>query len=219
MTKQILDAMTELAVESNFWIIYDECYSEFVFHPHTHHRMMNKDYTIFINSFSKSSAVTGWRIGYICGPEKIIQASNQLQGHVSSNPCSIAQHGMIGAFTNEHKQFLDQIRKELQLRFAFTCEQLNSIPFITYIPPQGAFYFFINIENIIGKKYFHHTIKTTTDFALHLLENEKVAVIPGEVFNDPTGIRLSFALSLEDIKVGMYGLRKFIEDIHASNEI
>lgn len=213
-----LTVIAQLAIEHNFYIIFDECYSKLVYQPAKHTNIVKcvnavKDRTIIINSFSKTYAVTGWRIGYFAADKKIVKAIKDLQGHSTSNPSCLSQYGLLSAFEADHSEFLNHINAVLTEGLNTAIEIMDSIPGITYQKPQGAFYLYPNIEKLIGKTYAGKKINTSTDLAEILLEESHVAVVPGDAFSDPFGIRISYAISKEDVIEGLNRIKNLFTKI------
>lgn len=216
--ESVLTAIAQLAIENNFYIIFDECYSKLVYPPARHVNIVKcvneaKDRTIIINSFSKTYAVTGWRIGYFAADKKIIKAVKELQGHTTSNPSSLSQYGLLSTFDTDHSEFLDNIHSILTDRLNAAIEIMDNISGITYQKPQGAFYLYPNIKKLIGVSYCGKIINSSTDLAEILLEESHVAVVPGDSFSDPFGIRISYAISKKDVIEGLNRIKKLFAKI------
>jgi aspartate aminotransferase len=172
-----------------------------------------KDRTVTINGLSKAFAMTGWRLGYMAGPEEIIKASIKMQGQFTSATCSIAQRAAIVALTNGPEKVSGMVeafknRKELAHRL------LLEIPHITVNNPQGAFYFFPEISYYIGKSFGTYTIKNSDDLSMYLIHEANVSTVPGSAFGAENYIRLSYATSedliakaIERIKIALANLQ------------
>lgn len=215
--RDTLREIGRLAIKYDFYIIFDECYRDISYLPFVHSNIVSilpelKDRTIIINSFSKSAAITGWRIGYLAGPKSIISAIKVLQGHSTSNACNIAQYAGLGTFCAEQKNSLSNIMQHLKARKTRALDILTTIPDISFIEPQGAFYFFINVSKYFSKKYKSISINNVDNLALLLLEYAKVAFVSGAGFGNNNYIRMSFSVAIEDIEIGLFSFKQFLEE-------
>jgi len=155
--------------------------------------------------------MTGWRIGYIIGPQEVASKINAFQSHLTSNPCSIAQWAAVGAM-RESDEDVEVMRGEFQARRDLICSLLRDMPHITFPEPQGAFYVFVNVQGCVGKSFNGKVIEDDISFCGALLE-DLVAVVPGSAFFAPGYIRVSYASSPEVIKEGMRRLKTFLEKL------
>ena len=154
--------------------------------------------TVTVNGVSKAFAMTGWRIGYIGGPEYIARACNKMQGQITSGANSIAQRATITAL-NESPQRIKFMVDEFKQRRDLIINLLNDIPTFKNNKPEGAFYVFPDISYYFGKTLRGKHISNATDFSLYLLEEALVATVTGEAFGNDNCIRLSYAASKEEI--------------------
>ena len=153
-----------------------------------------KSRILIVNGVSKSHSMTGWRIGYGAGPSDMISAMTMIQSQCTSNPCSIAQHAAVEALTGD-QAFLHGWREIFQQRRDLALSKINTIPGIHCMKPNGAFYLFINCEGVLGKKTpSHHFINDDNDFCLYLLDQAKVAAVPGSAFGMSPYFRISYVL-------------------------
>lgn len=202
-----LKQIANFLVDKGIWVITDEIYENIIYDEAKHISIASlnqetKDITITVNGLSKSYAMTGWRVGYAAGPEEIISAMIKLQGHVTSNINSIAQKGAIEALTGP-QEMIETMRKEYARRRNYVVKKLNSIRGISCNSPDGAFYVFPNISKLYGASLRDIIINNGMDVVNYILEEAHVAVVPGEAFKYPNHIRLSFAISMENIKEGL----------------
>jgi len=216
-SKDELEEIAKLAVENDILVISDEIYEKIVYDGNKHISIasLNKDIkelTIVINGVSKAYAMTGWRIGYAAGPKKIIEIMSNIQSHATSNPNSIAQYASNAGLRGDHS-FMKQRRNKFSERRDFMYEKINSIEGLSCLKPGGAFYIMMNIEDILGKKMAGKVIEDSFSFAEELLDEKKVAVVPGVAFGADNYIRLSYANSLENIKEGLNRIEKFIKEL------
>lgn len=155
--------------------------------------------TVTINGVSKTNAMTGWRVGYGAGPLELIKAINTIQGQTTSHTSSISQYAAIEAIAGDQRH-VPQFAAEFEKRRDLVVEKLNQAPGLTCRLPDGAFYVFPNCTGVLGRKTeAGREIKTDTDFAMYLLEEAGVAVVPGSGFLASPYIRISYASSLEEL--------------------
>ncbi len=216
-TKEELSNLSKILIGKNISCISDEIYEKIIYDDSKHTSIASlgsdiKKLTFVINGFSKSYSMTGWRLGYAAGSAEIIKAMSNLQDHSTSNPTSISQFAGLEAL-NGHQYDLKQMVEEFKKRRDYMVEKINSIKLISTIKPQGAFYCFVNISEIIGKTFEGKTINNSLELTELLLTNAKVAVVPGCVFGDDNFMRLSYATSIENITEGLNRLQEFIDKI------
>lgn len=217
-TEKELLKIAKFCEKHNLIIISDEIYEKLVYDNEKHISIASvTDYaynnTIVINGLSKSSAMTGWRIGYAaCKNREVIKLMTSIQSHTTSNVNSIAQYAAIEAIKNSKKD-LENMVKEFDSRRKYMIKRLDSIDSIKYIIPKGAFYVMVNIKDLFGKKINNRLVEDSLSFSKELLEEEKVAVIPGVGFGVSDYIRLSYATSKENIKEGMDRIEEFIKKL------
>ncbi|MDR1662826.1 MAG: pyridoxal phosphate-dependent aminotransferase [Endomicrobium sp.] len=202
-----LKAIADVCVKHKIFIISDDIYEKLVYDNFNFISIAQvspqaKKLTIIINGVSKAYAMTGWRIGYAAGPKDIIFAMSKIQSQSTSNACSISIKAAIEAL-NGSQECVKNMRKEFEKRRDYIITRLNSIHGITCRKPEGAFYVFPNIKELLGKTFDNKTISTDLEFTDYLLNYAKIAVIPGTPFGADGYIRLSYATSIENIKLGM----------------
>ncbi|WP_242155400.1 pyridoxal phosphate-dependent aminotransferase [Aestuariivivens sediminis] len=201
-SKEELRALADVLVKyPNIYVVSDEIY-EHINYVGGHASMAEfkdmYDRTITVNGVSKAFAMTGWRIGYLGGPEKIARACNKLQGQITSGANCIAQRAVITAL-NESPSRVQYMIDEFKERRDLVLELLNGIDGFKSNVPDGAFYIFPNVSAYFGKTLKGHTINNATDFSLYLLEEALVATVTGDAFGNPDCIRISYAASQEQI--------------------
>jgi aspartate aminotransferase len=163
---------------------------------------------------SKTYAMTGWRIGYIAAPLDIAKAASSMQSHTTSNACSISQYASTEALVSpEGEVFVSNMQKIFDERRKFMVEYLKGVEGIVCIEPKGAFYVFVDVSALYGKQFNGKTINGSLSFADAAL-SKGVALIPGVAFGDDNCIRLSYAISIEDIKEGLDRLTAFIKELN-----
>jgi len=216
-TREELKALADLAVQNNMWIISDEIYEYLVYGDakHTCIASLSEEiykHTITINGLSKSHSMTGWRIGYLAAPLEVAKAAGNIQSHATSNPNSIAQKAAEAALLIEN-DFVSMMVKEFADRRDYMYERLTQIKGLDTIKPQGAFYCFVDIAKLYGKKYKDKLIASASDFADIMLEEESVALVPCADFGTPDCIRLSYAISKESIVKGLDRIQRFVNEL------
>src|SRR5258706_14933523 len=161
------------------------------------------EHTIVVHGFAKAWSMTGWRLGFLAAPEPIAKAIDAIQSHSTSNPTSFAQKGGVVALTGP-QDHLPVWLAEFAKRRAYAHQKLNSIPGISCVNSKGAFYLFPNISKL-GLK--------STEFCARLLEEEKVAAVPGIAFGADHYLRISYATSMANIEKGLDRLEKFAKGL------
>lgn len=216
-TEDDLRAVVYVAIDHGLLIISDEIYDKIIYDGLTHTPVATlgddvKKSTILVNGVSKTYSMTGWRIGFASGDKKVIDAMGNLQGQSTSNPTSISQKAATEALNgpqDEVKRMVDEFKK----RRDFIVDRLNEIPGIRCFKPQGAFYVFPNVSKLLGKKHAGLEIRNSLDFTQFLLEEAKVAVVPGVEFGADDYVRISYATSMEEIKKGVDRIEKAVEKL------
>lgn len=214
-TKEELEMIAEIAVKYDIVVIADEIYEKLVYDGVKHISIASlndeiKKRTIVINGVSKAYAMTGWRIGYCAADESIAKIISNVQSHATSNPNSIAQYASVEALRGPQDD-IEIMRKEFEKRRNYMVEKVNSIPGISCKNPDGAFYVMINITKLFGKTIKGYKINNSVDLCSALLENVKVAAIPGAGFGTDSYIRLSYATSMENIIEGLNRIEDFLK--------
>ena len=172
-----------------------------------------KNKVVTMNGVSKSYAMTGWRIGYAAGEKEIIKAISKIQSQSTTNPSSISQAAAVEAL-NGKQDFIPIRAKAFQERRDFVVNSLNAINGIECLKPDGAFYVFPSCKGLIGKKDKNgNKLENDTDFVQSLLENNNVAVVQGSAFGLDGYFRISYATSMEKLKVAMERIKSFCESL------
>ncbi|MDB2125021.1 pyridoxal phosphate-dependent aminotransferase [Clostridium paraputrificum] len=212
-----LKEIAEFAKKYDLIIISDEIYEKLIYDGKKHVSVasLSEDAynrTIVINGFSKSYAMTGWRLGYAAGNAEVIKLMTSVQSHVTSNTNSIAQYAGVEAL-NGPKDEIEKMVKKFEERRNLMIDRIKRITGLSIIRPEGAFYVMINLENYLGKSINENIINNSVDFSRELLEHEKVAVIPGSAFGLDKYIRLSYATSEELILKGLDRIESFLNKL------
>ena len=200
-------ALARVLEKHDCLILSDDIYEKIVYDGFQFHNLVAlspalRDRTILVNGVSKTYAMTGWRIGYALGPSDVIGAGGKIQSQSTSNPTSIAQAAALEAIRGPQDDLPVMVR-EFAKRREVIVRLMNEIRGIRCLKPQGAFYVFPNVSAVYGKKTAAgKQLQTPCDVADYLLEEAKVAAVPGEDFGSQEHIRFSYATSLEDIEKG-----------------
>lgn len=206
--REELKKIAELCVRDKILVISDEIYEHLIYDKQKHESIatLNKeifDLTVTVNGVSKAFSMTGWRIGYFGAGEEIAKAVTKFQDHSTSNPTSISQKAALAALESANT-WQDKLSQEFEARRNLMLSCLDKIPSLSYIKPQGAFYVFCDISK---------TGLNSSTFAKRLLEEERVALIPGAGFGCDNFVRFSFATSQEKIKQGIERIEKWVKQL------
>lgn len=214
-SKEEICSLAQVLEQTDIAVISDEIYEMLNYTPNpiysiAQYSQKMKENTIIVNGVSKSYAMTGWRIGFTACETKVAKAIASMQSHMTSNPNSIAQYATIAAYSDEEgKKFIGEMFDSFCRRRNLICTELDKIG-VSYVKPDGAFYVFVDIAKFLGKKYNDTIISTPLAFAKVLIADFDVAVIPCESFGNNESLRLSYAISDEDIVKGVQRIGKFI---------
>ena len=210
-SKEELAALAEvLAKHPQVIIIADEIY-EHINYVGKHESIAQfenvREQVVIVNGVSKAYAMTGWRIGFVAGPEWIVKAINKLQGQYTSGPCSVSQKAAEAAYTGTQAP-VEEMRQAFERRRDLIVKLAKEIPGLEVNQPQGAFYLFPKCDSFYGKSAGSHTIKDADDLAMYLLEVGHVACVGGTSFGAPECIRMSYATSDENIIEAMRRIKE-----------
>jgi aspartate aminotransferase len=211
MTEEELAAVAQEAAKREIWVIVDLCYEKLIYDtvPHNLPGVLNKycrDLSVICGSASKAYAMTGWRCGWAIGPAAVIAAQNALQSHATSNVNSITQKAVVAALTGSQaptRAMLEEYRTRRDSLHAW----LTADSRIRCLKPAGAFYMFVDISDTLSVD----GLRTSNDFAQALLDESRVAVTPGEAFDAPGFLRISYATSMEHLREGSRRLVEFVQ--------
>lgn len=210
-------ALTGVLEERDCLVLADDIYEKIIYDGFQVHNILAlcpalRDRTIIVNGVSKSYAMTGWRIGYALGPSDVIAAASKIQSQSTSNPTSIAQFAALEAIRGPQDEVAAMVR-EFQRRRDVIVDRLNAIDGISCRKPEGAFYVFPNIGGLLNKSGRGKKLSSPCEIADYLLEEAKVAAVPGEDFGSNAHIRFSYATSLEDIEKGCARIREALRKL------
>ncbi len=214
-SKEEIYALAKVIEKTNIIVISDEiyeklCYDETPISIATYSDKV-KEQTIVINGFSKTYAMTGWRVGYLAASVEIADAIDRVQSHMTSNANSIAQEAAREAL--KRVDDIEVIRQRYRERRDYLVKRINAIEGISSNVPEGAFYLFVDVSSILGRSINGEEITSSVELCTKLLDFG-VAAIPGKPFGDDNFIRLSFAVSMEDIEEGVNRIEKFIAEVN-----
>ncbi|NLM51680.1 MAG: pyridoxal phosphate-dependent aminotransferase [Firmicutes bacterium] len=213
-TRQELQAIADFALQHNLYIVSDEIYEQLVYDQYQHVSIaaLNpeiKARTIVVNGVSKTYAMTGWRIGFTASTAELAKIMSSVQSHTASNANSIAQKASIAALLGP-QDCVVKMKAAFAKRRDYMVKKIATIDGLSCIEPKGAFYIFVDVSKLFGRKFNGQAINSSDDFASLLLEHAQVAVVPGTGFGAPDYIRLSYALALEQAKEGLERIEEFI---------
>ena len=211
-TREELTALGEVVLRHGLLIISDDIYEKFIYEDAGFINMAMlapelKERTMIAHGLAKTYAMTGWRIGFLAGPKEVAAAVTKLQGQSTSNPCSIAQKAGVGAL-NGPQESVREMWTAYDQRRRYLVEALNGIDGVDCFNPKGAFYAFPNISSYFGRSGQGWTIQDSDDLAAYLLEDARVALVPGSGFGQNDCVRFSYAISLEDSQKGVSRIKE-----------
>ncbi|MDO4356614.1 MAG: pyridoxal phosphate-dependent aminotransferase [Clostridia bacterium] len=212
-----LKAIAELAVEKQFYVISDEIYEKLIYDGEEHVSIASfgdaiKGQTIVVNGVSKSYAMTGWRIGYVAGPAKIMKVISSFQSHTASAPNAMAQYASIEALNGGDESII-AMHDEFDRRRQLIVSLINGIEGLSARKPKGAFYVMMDVSSLFGKSHGGKVIHDVSEFGQALLDSKYVAVVPGVAFGDDRHVRMSYATSSENIREGLRRIAEFVSEI------
>jgi len=202
-----IEAIGRWALEHGVIVVTDEIYEHLVYGDAVHHSILAvvpelADQCVILNGVAKTYAMTGWRVGWLIGPSDVVKAATNLQTHLTSNVCNVAQRAALAAIEGDLSA-VEMMRAVFDRRRRTMHRMLNGIPGVTCLEPEGAFYAYPNLTGLLGVDLSGRTASTTVELADLVLEQAKVAFVPGEAFGSPGYGRFSFALGDEDLEEGI----------------
>lgn len=216
-TREELEAIAKYVVDNDIYVVSDEMYEHLVYNGNKHVSIASLGEeiykrTITVSGVSKSYAMTGWRIGYTGSSAEIAKLMSSIQSHQTSNPNSIAQKATTEALNGPQDTVLAMV-KEFDKRRQYMYNRISKMPLVDALEPLGAFYVFIDLGEALKKEYKGKVIGTSAEFARILIEDYNVAVIPCADFGFDDHIRLSYAISLEQIEKGLDRIESFLKSL------
>jgi aspartate aminotransferase len=202
--------VADAAAARGIWILADLCYEKLIYDrvPHNLPRVLAdrmRDRTVLCGSSSKAYAMTGWRCGWALAPAPLVSACNALQSHSTSNVCSITQKAVVAAL-NGSQHCVTVMLDEYRRRRDQVCEWLAAEPRLRVRKPEGAFYLFVDVSDFLSPD----GVRTTADLAQALLDDQRVALTPGEAFDAPGFVRISYATSLKELHRGVDRIIEYV---------
>ena len=215
-SREELEALEAVCAKADLYVISDEIYACLVYDGREFTSFASlsedaKERTILINGVSKAYAMTGWRIGYACANAKIAKVMANFVSHSTGSPVAISQKASVAALTGPQDE-VETMRQAFEERRNFIVREMNAIPGVSCIMPEGAFYVMMNLNELIGRTI--HGVEITNDdvFADAFLKYGLVAVVPGSGFGAPNFVRWSYATSMDNIREGLARLKKFLAE-------
>ena len=213
--EETLAEIAKIAVKHNIYVIMDEIYEKLVYEG-THKNIATfgddiKELTITVNGMAKAYAMTGWRIGFTASNAAVAKAMSNIQSHATSNPNSIAQAASVEALLGD-QSFIDGMRAEYIKRRDYMVERINSIDGISCRKPNGAFYIFMNVRELLKTEHYGKKFNSASELCDDILERALVALVPSEGFGIEGYVRLSYATSMENIIEGLDRIEKYIKN-------
>lgn len=207
-------AIGEWAVRNKVWVITDEIYEHLTYGDHKFTSIATvvpevADQTLILNGVAKTYAMTGWRVGWMIGPKDIMKAAINFQSHTTSNISNVSQVAALAAVSGDLSA-VHMMRDAFARRGKKMHEMLSSIPGVTCMEPQGAFYCYPNVSGLLNRDIHGHIAHNTLELADILLSEAKVAIVPGEAFGTPGFARFSFALSDDDLIEGVQRIIDYV---------
>jgi aspartate/methionine/tyrosine aminotransferase len=202
-----IEAIGRWAVEHGVWVLTDEIYEHLTYGDNQHHSILAlvpelADQCVILNGVAKTYAMTGWRVGWMIGPLDVIAAASNLQSHSTSNVANVSQRAALAAVSGDLSA-VSEMRATFDRRRQTIWKALSAIDGVVCPEPQGAFYAFPNLEGLLGRRYGDVKPSSTLELADVVLEQAKVAFVPGEAFGAPGYARFSFAVGDDDLGEGI----------------
>ncbi|MGL4465444.1 MAG: pyridoxal phosphate-dependent aminotransferase [Planctomycetia bacterium] len=210
-----LAALAKIVVEKDLLVLSDEIYERLIYGdvafqafaslgPELYAR------TLTVNGVSKTYAMTGWRIGWTCGPADVIAAMDGIQSQQSGNPCSVSQYAAIAAL-NGDQGCVEEMKMEFARRCSYVCDRLPTLPGVVLPKPTGAFYAFFDVSRHFGKTFGGMKVENSTQFCLGALAQAHVNLVPGSAFGQEGFVRMSFATGMPVIEKGLDALEAWLK--------
>ncbi len=210
--QELTDIGNWVATKPNLWVISDEIYQNVVYDGIRAYSITElvpeiQDRTIMVNGVAKSYAMTGWRLGWMIAPDDAARAAGNLQSHLTSNVSNISQRAAIAAITGDQEP-IQKMLAAFDRRRKLAVAELNKIPGMTTPNPEGAFYVYPDVSGLLGKTWAGKQITSSLELADMILEQAEVALVPGEAFGPSGFLRLSYALSDDQLLEGIQRMQK-----------
>lgn len=211
-TADEIRAIGQWVEEHQLWVLTDEIYEHLLYDGVSTGSLpvlcpSLQDHCVIVNGVAKTYAMTGWRVGWLIGPTDLVKAATNLQSHATSNVANVAQRAAIAALTGDLTA-VEEMKVAFDRRRQTIVAMLNEIDGVYCPTPEGAFYAYPTVRGLLGKEYDGRVIDTSADLAGYILDKAEVAVVPGEAFGTPGYLRLSYALSDDDLIEGVARMQK-----------
>ena len=215
----LLAGIADLAMRRDLWIVFDECYGRLVHGPTQHEHIIAvapavRPRTLVVNSFSKTLALTGWRLGYLAAPNTVINAVKSIQSHTTSNPNVIAQHAVMAYLEENADAFERELRTVLAERCGSVRRLVAGLTRVSTGPSEGGFYLYLDLSRILPAG----AVADADGVARLLLDKAGVSVVPGSAFGDPMGLRLSYGVAPTALRRGLPSLVRVLDDLCQRSE-
>jgi aspartate aminotransferase len=215
-SRELTEEVGRWAVEHGIWVITDEIYEHLVYDGAEAVSMPVAvpelaDTCVVVNGVAKTYAMTGWRVGWLAGPADVVKAATNLQSHLSSNVCNVAQRAALAAVSGPLDAVVE-MRTAFDRRRRTMVDLLRAIPGVECPTPRGAFYAYASVQALLGKELRGARPQTSVELAAAVLEHAEVAVVPGEAFGTPGFFRLSYALGDDDLRTGVERMGAFLAE-------
>ncbi|CAB4915460.1 unannotated protein [freshwater metagenome] len=210
----LVKSIGEWALANDLWVVTDEIYEHLVYADARFASMPVlvpglADKCIVVNGVAKTYAMTGWRVGWLIGPDDVVKAATNLQSHATSNVANVSQVAAIAAL-NGDLSAVDEMKVAFDRRRKLMVEMLRAVPGFECPEPEGAFYCYPSVKGALGRDIKGRVANSSTELAAIILEEAEVAVVPGEAFGTPGYIRLSYALGDADLVEGVSRIQKLL---------
>jgi len=210
-SKTVIDSLCQLCAEEGLWLMSDEIYERIVYPPDSHYSPLvspqaDLSRLIVVNGFSKTYAMTGWRVGYALGPAEVIAGAGRLQSHSTSNASSISQAAALGALegdvSGENEPFFKALIPDLLEKRRVAAEILSQTAPLKIVEPGGAYYMMIDVSGLFGRELGGRVVSNATDVCMYFIAGPGVATTPGEAFGAGNYLRLSFSTDKNLVEEG-----------------
>ena len=213
-----VEAIGRWAAERGIWVVTDEIYEHLTYGDHEFHSIVSlvpelADRCVVLNGVAKTYAMTGWRVGWMIGPTDVVKAAANLQSHATSNVANVSQAAALAAVSGDLTA-VAEMRSAFERRGRTMHRLLSDISGVHVLEPQGAFYAFPNLSAFVGRTIRGVTPASTVELCGVLLDEAKVAVVPGEAFDAPGYARMSFALGDDDLGEGCRRIADLLAEAH-----
>jgi aspartate/methionine/tyrosine aminotransferase len=215
-TADEIRAIGQWVEDNGLWVLTDEIYEHLVYGDAEFHSLPVvvpelADKTIVVNGVAKTYAMTGWRVGWVIGPKDVVKAATNLQSHATSNVSNVAQVAALAAVSGDLAA-VEEMKLAFDRRRRTIVRMLNEIDGVFCPEPEGAFYAYPSVKDLVGKEIRGRRPQDTVELAALILEEAEVAVVPGEAFGTPGYLRLSYALGDEDLVEGVSRIQKLLAE-------